>query len=247
MLKLTPSIKRTLERTERTFESDLEAGITYPITTSVNGIVWTEGETTRVQLENFRKFRKSLEDGTHPLMNCTDREAERNLLKIIYEIARFYEILIPDKIRNIENLDMIDKGLIVRLENFLKVNPENVEANALRNFFNRPRYSSWGMEDAYCEAREFKLVNTLEEFDEILEQQKRVEDISSDSNPNPAIKIAFYRISAHEMIVKKGLRWDYNRFVCDYYGGYEGLDSYKLLHDIKETGIYYVYIPQVVS
>lgn len=240
-----------MNRIESTLEKDLKNGVEYPITVTENNKQYTNLEATRICLERFRKLKFQLENGTHPLAQCDARDTEKNLIKIQDLITEYYEIFSATQILNIENLSFIENELIKRLERFLEKNPDIKIAKNLHNFFCNPCSGSWGQEDAYCEARFFKFVDTSEEYLKILEET-RAEDITtySDSEDSP-IRIAFYRVMVSEIIEKRGLKYDWKRFLrqyggenyYDYYS--ETLKKYKDLLDIKETGFYYIYIPEV--
>lgn len=245
MIKLSKSVRRTLERVDKTIEKDIENGIIYPSTVAINGIVHVGPDATEVQSKIFKKFRQSLEDGTNILMQYKD--GEKAMLDIIEVIWDFYEPFTKTQILNIENDAYIEADLIRRLEKFQQINKNDKEAKALMNFFNNPCASAWGQEDLWCGVRKFKLVKSLEEYNNIL-RKKGIQDITTNTNAIEEcnIRVAFSYMSEDEAMIQKGFHWDYNkRFKCKYSGEESALRKYKIWNDIRSVGEYYIYIPDV--
>lgn len=249
MLLLSQSAKRTLERIEKTIEKDIKNGIVYPSTIPVNSISHVGPDTTIRQLQFFKAFKKSLETGANKLMQCEDIAREDAMLDVIDAIWEFYEPFTSDQKLIIENDAVIDEDLIKRLELFSKKNKENRTAKSLNNFLQNPCTSAWGQDDLWCGIREFKLVETLDEYENIL-HTSGICDITTDKScdEKTEIRLAFYRISAEEIIKKKGLYRDYIRFVEKYLFSRRidvtsAIQKYKMWYDIRTIGIYYIYIP----
>lgn len=248
---LTSSIIRTMNRIENTLENDVKNGVKYPITVTQAGKKYTDYAATKICLERFREIKDQLENGTHPLVRGDAREREKDLIKIQDLITEYYKLFDATQVLNIENLAFIEDELFQRLNKFLDKNPDIQIAQNLQRFFVNPCSGSWGQEDAWCEARLFKFVDTPEEYLQILEET-RAEDITTDFEPEESpIRMAFYRIMVSEIIEKRGLKFDWQRFLRQYGGEHyydyypETLKKYKDLLDIKETGMYYIYIPKV--
>lgn len=251
MIFLSQSIKRTLVRIEQTIEKDILNGIVYPSTIPVNGIRHVGADTTVRQLHFFKAFKKSLEEGTNKLMQCDDIDREYAMLDIIDAIWNFYEPFTVDQKLMIQNDSIIDDALIKRFKIFKKRNKDDEITKSLNNFLQNPCTSSWGQDDQWCGVRVFKLVETFKEYKNIL-NQNGICDITTDKfcKEKCKIRLAFLRIPEEEIIKEKGLYRDYIRFV-DKYSFSRSVDiisvmqKYKLWYDIRSTGFYYIYIPDI--
>ena len=250
---LTSSIIRTMNRIEDTLENDVKNSVKNPITVTQAGNKYTDLAATKIIcLERFREIKDQLENGTHPLVCGDAREREKDLIKIQNLITEYYELFDATQVLNIENLAFIEEGLFQRLNNFLNKNPDIQIAQNLQRFFDNPCSGSWGQEDARCEARLFKFVDTPEEYLQILEKTRSKDITTGFKSEESPIRMAFYRIMVSEIIEKRGLKFDWQRFLRQYGGEHyydyysETLKKYKDLLDIKETGMYYIYIPKVM-
>lgn len=250
---LTSSIIRTMNRIEDTLENDVKNSVKNPITVTQAGNKYTDLAATKIIcLERFREIKDQLENGTHPLVCGDAREREKDLIKIQDLITEYYELFDATQVLNIENLAFIEEGLFQRLNNFLNKNPDIQIAQNLQRFFDNPCSGSWGQEDARCEARLFKFVDTPEEYLQILEKTRAKDITTGFKSEESPIRMAFYRIMVSEIIEKRGLKFDWQRFLRQYGGEHyydyysETLKKYKDLLDIKETGMYYIYIPKVM-
>lgn len=250
---LTSSIIRTMNRIEDTLENDVKNSVKNPITVTQADNKYTDLAATKIIcLERFREIKDQLENGTHPLVCGDAREREKDLIKIQDLITEYYELFDATQVLNIENLAFIEEGLFQRLNNFLNKNPDIQIAQNLQRFFDNPCSGSWGQEDARCEARLFKFVDTPEEYLQILEKTRAKDITTGFKSEESPIRMAFYRIMVSEIIEKRGLKFDWQRFLRQYGGEHyydyysETLKKYKDLLDIKETGMYYIYIPKVM-
>lgn len=249
MIFLSQSIKRTLVRIEQTIEKDIQNGIVYPSTIPVNGIRYVGTNTTIRQLHFFKAFKKSLEEGTNKLMQCDDIDREYAMLDIIDAIWNFYEPFTADQKLIIQNDSIIDDALIKRFKTFIENNREDDITKSLDNFLQNPCTSSWGQDDQWCGVRVFKLVETFNEYKNIL-NQNGIYDITTNRfcKEKSKIRLAFLRISEDEIIKEKGLYRDYIRFVDKYLFSRSvditsAIQKYKMWYDIRSTGFYYIYIP----
>lgn len=110
-----------------------------------------------------------------------------------------------------------------------------------------PCDSSWEQVDEYCKVREFKLMKSKQEYNRILKEEG-VQILNSKLEGQNQIQIAFLRISKEEVLEEKGLKYDYKDFANEYAYSLDGeeLKAYRLWFDIREKGIYYIYIPNVI-
>ena len=244
MIILTESIKRTLERIGQTIENDLNNGIIYPLYSEKHHELLSS---TEEYLVNFRKFKWSLESGKHELLHCRDINKRKNMIKIVDYILDFCRPFTIEQILNIENDAFFDDDLKPRLIRFLQANPNDTDANFLSCFFRHPCDYSWEQVDEYCKVREFKLLKSKQEYNRILKEEG-VQILNPKLEGQNQIWIAFLRISKEEVLEEKGLKNDYKDFDNEYAYSLdrEELKAYRLWFDIREKGIYYIYIPNVI-
>lgn len=244
MIKLSKSIIRTLERMEQTIEDDVRNGVIYPLYSEKSHDGYNS---TEEYLYRFRNFKWNLISGKHELLHCKDIDKRANMIKIIDAIWEFYRAFESTQIVNIESDAFFEDDLKPRLKRFLQAYPTDLDANTLEYFFRNPCYSSWNQLDEQCKIREFKLVKSKQDYNRILKEQgvqilkPRLEGVNQ-------IHIAFLKISEDEILKEKGLQHDYRNFANEYAYSWneEELRSYKLWFDIREKGIYYIYIPDVI-
>ncbi len=244
MIKLTKSIIRTLERIEQTIEDDARNGVIYPLYSEKRYELYNS---TEEYLYKFRRFKWNLISGKNGLLNCKDTKKRANMIKIVDAIWEFYRPFNSTQIANIENDAFFEDDLKPRLIRFLQANPTDKNANCLKYFFMHPCDSSWEQVDEYCKVREFKLMKSKQEYNRILKEEG-VQILNSKLEGQNQIQIAFLRISKEEVLEEKGLKYDYKDFANEYAYSLDGeeLKAYRLWFDIREKGIYYIYIPNVI-
>lgn len=244
MINLSESIKRTLERIGQTIESDAKNGVIYPLYSKKKSEFFNS---TEEYLVAFKKFKWSLESGTNELMHCRAIEGKQNMIKIVDAIWDFYKPFTTTQIANIENDVFFEDDLKARLKRFLQANPTDLDANVLKYFFNYPWDYSWSQVDDCCKVREFKLLKSKQKYNKVLKEEG-VQVLEPRTEGKNKIWIAFLRISEDEILKEKGLQNDYKEFVDKYAYSLNELErqSYRLWFDIREKGIYYIYIPDVI-
>lgn len=248
-LKLTLPMQRILKRIELTIQDDLKNGIEYEGYLSSDHGVCISCNNTELQLDEFRKFRARLELGTHPLMDCTPAEGKKNLL-ILYDLITDYcNVFTPTQRLAIENVSFIEDAISKKLKKYFKKNPNDETAISLRKFLANASTGAWGPADRFCEARFFKSVESMEEFNKIIEETEAMDISDGCEQGEECIKIAFYRIYEEQIINTRGLKYDWQDFYQRFIDKPVERNSdrvyraYKALMDIKNTGMYYVYIP----
>lgn len=231
MIKLSQNIKRILARMEKTMEEDVIC-----CSSSANA-----GE-KKAKLQDFRKFKESLENQSSPLMQCFDDELKKAMLRITHKIWKYCEEFTGEQLYNVIKYVVMEDGLFEKLERFLQRNPEDPDANALLNFFNNPCASSWEQGDSYCYVREFKYI-TIEDYEALIEKED-IDDFTDDKEKTQ-IRMAFRSISEEERIEEKGLYMDYKNFMYEQDFSTSALEDYRIWFDVMKKGIYYVYIPDI--
>lgn len=250
MIYLPESIERTLARIEKTYKKDIKIGRAYYHSITKDGKTYTGTDTVKIQLEYFKEFKASLEDGTSEFLFCEQGQEERAKIRLMNAIREFYDPLFHEDICIINNDVYFERGLRKRIQSLSTQIQTKEEAENLLRFFDNAHSSSWGQEDAYCEIRDFRLVKSEEEFEEILakfhaEELTRCKKLLVDYN---TIRVALVTVGCRTIYKKKGIYEDFQR-LCKEYRGDKDFDNvwkmFNIWHDVRETAIYYIYAPKV--
>ena len=121
------------------------------------------------------------------------------MIKIVDYILDFCRPFTIEQILNIENDAFFDDDIKPRLIRFLQANPTDLDANVLKYFFNHPWDYSWSQADNCCKVREFKLLKSKQEYNEILKEEG-VQVLEPRTEGKNKIWIAFLRISEDEIL-----------------------------------------------
>lgn len=250
MIYLPESIERTLERIEEAYKRDIKKRRSYYSSIIEDGKTYTGTDTVRIMLKEFKKFKASLENGTSELLVCEEGQEEKAKIRLMNAIWEYYEPLWPEDICTIDNDVYIQKGLQRRILSLSTQRKTKEEAENLLGFLDDAHYSSWGQGDAYYKIRDFRLVKSEEEFEEILtklhaRELTRCKNLIVDYT---TIRVAFVTVSCETIYKKKGIYEDFQRLLKEHGGDMNFDDVWKIFniwHDVRETAIYYIYAPKV--
>lgn len=249
MIFIPESIERTLKRIEKAYQEDLEKGRSYYHSISKDGKVYRGTDTVRIQLESFEEFKASLENGTSELLKCEDGKEDEAKIRLMHAIGEFYNPLSAKSIKMIRKDVYIQRGLRARIKKFAAKSQKHEEASSLLEFIRDAHWSSWGQGDAEYDIRDFRLVKSEEEFEEILhlegaEELTRSKDLVVEF---ASIRVALVTLEETDIYKRKGIFEDYNRFLDEHLGSNnfdDAMKAFNLWHDVRETAIYYVYVPE---
>lgn len=250
MIYLSESIERILERTLEILKKDVERKRTCSSYALSEGKVYYGTDIAQMQLERFQEFKASLEDETNPLLVCDEGKEDEAKIRLMYAIAKFYEPLYQSDIDFITHDVHVQKGLREQIEKLSTQRKTKKEALSLLDFIDNAYSSSWGQMDENYKMRDFRLVETEEEFQKILDNFKEAEELVADKNiiKFTTIRVAFIPIDCITLYKKKGIYEEYKRLLKTPFKGVcfeDVLEMFDLWHDVRETAIYCVYAPEV--
>ena len=249
MIFLPESIKRILKRTEEAYRRDIIRRMAYYSSISINGKTYKGTDTVIFQLECFQNFKASLENGTSPLLTCEEGKEDEAKIRLMYAVYKWFEPLGMEDIYRIKNDVYIQSGLKSRIKKLSKNSKTKEESLCLLGFLNNAYASSWGQEDENYEVRDFRLVESEEEFEKILKEYRDAEDLTASKGivDFTTIRVALVPVDDISIYKKKEILEEYQRFIRRYLVDRnidDLLKMFDLWHDVRETAIYYIYAPK---
>lgn len=250
MIFVPESIERTLLRITEAYKRDIKKGKSYYSSISKDGKTYTGTDTVRIQLEYFEAFKEKLENGTSELLICEKGKENEAKIRLMYAIGKFLEPLWQNDIYLIVNDVYIQRGLISRIKKLSTKSKTKKEALNLLEFINTAHYSSWGQDDENFEIRDFRLVDSEKDFDEILQKFKEAEELTARDliTDYTTIRVAWVPIDYITIYQKKGIYEEYLRFFSEHLNDSnfdDAIKMFNLWHDVRETAIYYIYAPKI--
>ena len=249
MIFLPESIKRILERIEEAYKRDIMRRRAYYSSISKNGKTYKGTDTVKFQLESFQEFKASLENGTSPLLTCEEGKEDEAKIRLMHAVYKWFEPLGMEDIYRIKNDVYIQRGLKSRIKKLSKNLKTKEESLCLLRFLNYAYASSWGQEDENYEVRDFRLVESEEEFEKILKKYRDAEDLTANEGTVDftTIRVALVPIDEVSIYKDKGIWEEYRQFIERYLVCLKISDLIKMFnlwHDVRETAIYYIYVPK---
>ena len=250
MIYLPESIERTLARIEDAYKRDIKKGRAYHSSIIKGGKTYTGTAILKIKLEDFKKFKASLENGTSELLVCKEGQEEKAKIRLMNAIWWYYVPLCHDDICIIDNDVYIQRGLRNRIQSLSTQKRTKEEAENLLQFLDNAHCSSWGQGDAHYKIRDFRLVKSKEEFEEIL-SKLHAEELTGCENlivDYTTIRVALVTVDWRTIYKKKGIYEDFQRLRKEHGGDMDFDDVWKMFniwHDVRETAIYYIYAPKV--
>ena len=189
--------------------------------------------------EELKKLRRNLNTREGKLFEGADKEVYQN----VYDKIEYFLYYIPvSLVREIIYEVHVQSQLIKALEkasnskDALKAN----DAMNLMEFIQQAKHVSWSQADAYVERRRFKLVSK-EMYEKMLSRKEVTELTPGAINPYRKIRVAMEEEDTYTQYRKKHIFRKFST-LCKKYNG-EGIDAFNFWYDVKDTAIYYVYIP----
>lgn len=250
MIILPESIKRILKRIEATYEQDIKAQKSYYPTVIKDGITYTGTDTVRILLESFKEFKASLEDGTSKLLRCTTKNELKAKIKLMRAVFEWYEPLSIKDIERIEGDVYLQFCLRTKVKALINRPATQKEAGNLLGFINNAYSSSWGQDDWYYKVKDFRLVNSKEDLQKILAENSEAKDLTASERNRvvyTTIRVVMVPMDYATIYHQKGLLKEYQDFCKQHISDEkfeEEVKAFHLWNDVRETAIYYIYIPQ---
>ncbi len=253
MIYLPEIFKRTFDRIEEIYRRDIAKGERYCSSITRRGTTYYGTDTVRVYLDMFREFREDLEKGTSPLLQCEDGYEEVAKVKLMHAVWDFYEPLSANDVYWVNNDVYASEELIQRLTDHAERKKTKKEAESILDFIKEGYCSRWGQGDEHYKVRDFRLVTTVADFEEVLKEENAEELTGNSMNLMEfnTIRVALVPIERTTIYKKKGIMEDYIRFTHDLFQNPkneeaidDGLKVWDIWHDVRATGIYYVYVPK---
>lgn len=239
-----------MERIGEAYKRDIKKRTSYYSSISKNGKIYTGTDTVKIKLEYFEEFKASLENGTSQLLVCKEGKEDESKIRLMHAIFEWYEPLSMDDISQIENEVYIQRGLRKRIERLSNECETKKEALNLLEFIDNAYCSSWGQEDASYKIKDFRLVESKEDFEKILKESNGAEELTASKYlavDFSTIRVALVPIDWITIYKKKGIFEDYQRFYKEHSGDMNFDNAFKMFnlwHDVRETAIYYIYAPK---
>ncbi len=205
-------------------------------------------ETTKYYLDSIKNFRKQLNKPEGDFFTGTDFEVQK---RIYEKICEYYKPLSPEAICRITH-DVVCQG---QLEDAIRAAKKNTatfkDAVQISRFISNGCILNWGECDEKVNRKIFKLIKTEESFESLLNRTGKdsLVEITSDGIMHyNNIRVAFQFLEIPALYRKQARYREYRNF-WEAPHSVEDFDLdftiFNMWNDITETGIYYVYIPQV--
>ena len=204
----------------------------------------------KIQIEEFEKFKAGLKNGNSSLLVCEEGKEVEAKMRLMYAIKEYYEPLCVDDIYRVENDVYIQEGLRERIERLSTESRTRKEALSILSFLKDAYRSSWGQGDSNYKIRDFRLVKTEDEFKRILDIED-AEELTAKKNLNlefNSIQVGLVTMDSIDIYKKKKIFEDYQKFLLEHSSDIDfndALEVFNLWHDVRETAIYYVYVPEL--
>ena len=241
-------IKQHVDRIVREYELLYSQGHKIALQFLRGNRIYSGLETTKYYLDSIKDFRILLNKPEGEFFTGTEFEIQK---RIYEKICEYYKPLSPEAICRITH-DVVCQG---QLDEAIRAAKKNLstfkDAVHISRFIANGCTLNWGDCDERVNRKIFKLVKTEECFENLLnraEKQPFVEITNDGFIPCTQIRVAFQFLEIPDIYRKKARYRDYRNFwesphrVEDFDLNYT---IFNMWNDVTETGVYYVYIPQV--
>jgi len=188
--------------------------------------------------EELKKLRSILDTRESMLFDGDDEEVYQN----IYDKIEYFFYYIPvHEVCEITREVHVQSQLIKALKKASKSKgPLKADAIDLMEFIKKAKHVAWSQADGYVNRRRFKLVSK-EVFEKMLSKKDVTELTPGTINPYMEIRVAMEKEDTFTQYRKKHI---FRKFkaLCKKYKC-EGIEAFDFWFDVKDTAIYYVYIP----
>jgi hypothetical protein len=242
---------RALNRIDDIMTRDIKNGTHYYSSMTVGKKTYTGTDLVKQYRKRFRKFKASVEDGTCELLKCDLGKEDHAKVQFLYELWRWCEPLSCEDWNRILGDVFVQRKLRSRLEEHVRGGKVAAEAKSLLRFINNAYGSSWGQQDSDYRVRDFRLVETEEEFEELLHSSTVAEELTRSRNliePFNYIRVMWIPDDFRTVHKQKGIFEDYNLWAANInwneidFG--DAIKAYNLWHGVTNRANYFVYIPK---
>lgn len=161
------------------------------------------------------------------------------------EIHSYWAYLPSPAIHNIEGKVTVARGLMHRLRKVQQLKPESkAEVKLLMDFIETTSTSGWNQSDEFYIYKEFLLVNTEKEFEELLEHPD-IEDLTYQEGlrvPHTTIRVARRQKDVDKVCEEKGLLEEYLAFINLHFSSPgDAQKTFCFWHDIQPTDVFFIW------
>lgn len=201
-------------------------------------------ETIRRYLKQFLDFKEKLLSGESLLLNYVENGADDQKIEIISQIMEFEEsIRTPhgrDYVKCNVEVDPALKKMARKLSR--SIEPETADIGfEIMDILNNAYWQSLSQGDSYYDAKQFVLVRTKREFEELL-KKGHAEDYTKIFNWKN-VRCGFYPVSLNEAFKEKGIYEDYLEYMRRKLRKPGNVDStcFSLWHGVTSRAVIFFY------
>lgn len=198
----------------------------------------------KLPLEDFKKFRHSLENGSNDLLFYEEGQADEAKIHLMEEIKKYYSPMPMREVYRMIHSVEIERGLSSRLIQLKELPRTKAEATRLLTFMNTAQFSCWGQVDENIEMKVFKLVASSEQFEKLL-KDPNIEELTQSYNlliPFTTIRVAIKLIDYDTLYIDKGIYEDYIDCIKRHFSNPNpAIEMFNFWHGVMSTAIFYIY------
>lgn len=248
MYKVPTHVKAQVNRIIREYEILVHQGHKIALEVFRNNRMYFGVETTEYFLESIKHFRKLLDNQGEYLICQTEEEFRK---KVYIKICEFCKPLSETAILRITHSYTCQGQLEDALRAARKDPNLYYEAKFISWFISNACTQHWCDVDETIKCKEFKLVRSKETFENMLSSQGKcptIEITQSGKIPFAHFRVAIQKFSIEDCYRKKSKLREYRNFwegshnVEEFSTDY---DIFNMWNNVSETGVYYVYIPEI--
>lgn len=229
---------------EETYKQAVKDGRSYYSGIYKQGKEYVGKDTARILLGEVKMFKESLEKGTNKLCWCEKGHEDEAKIEIVNAIYKYYAPLSYYEQNYIENEVHIEDGVLQRIYNFRYRIAFQNEAIPFLNFFANAKTSGAGSGEEKYQIKDFRLIESEEEFEQILKKHSSSEEITEQKD---SIRMIFCPKEKDDLYKEKGC-WEAYKKLFEKYRKKDNLERaikmFDVWNDIKETAVYYIYAPE---
>lgn len=245
-------IKELLERMADEFETQYAEkkdrhnnGEAYCKIEGSNGKIYINEECDLYMAECIKDFEVALDKQEVELFQKEDEYSIKK--EIVFYIKSYLGELPLKSYYNVYREVSCDEKLekVMRKRKF-KEDGIREEVKNLKKFIENRKSASWSQDDAYVDSSIFEFVSTEQDFEKVLRDKKCEELTPGYKEKFEKVRIAFLEKTERDIYEEKGLLDEVERFYDDHIQNNNigsDLETFDMWHNIKRTGIYYVFVP----
>lgn len=193
--------------------------------------------------DKVRDFKKYLNEESVNFCEDDEYVIQKNIMNQICKWFKFIGYKKPG--REVICQKQLKIELIKAIMNNEDISNDSV---IILDFIGKSKQNSWSKIDEHIKRKIFKLVKTNGKLEEILQKTSDSNDFVTSEEISigkcKRIRIAFVEESFSKMLKKEHCVNEYKRFCKEHCLDNESTDVFRFWHNMPETGIYYVYVPE---